>query len=198
MSKRYGLVIDLEKCIGCETCWTACKAENGWGIGSGIRVDTVGGAHPDTPSGKYPNLSMYYLPVPCMHCGEPACVDACSFEAIYRREDGIVLVDEENCSGCEACIDACPYGALTYDPERNVVRKCTLCHHRIDQGLEPFCVQCCTPKAIIFGDLNDPESKVSKLIAQKDTYVLKPEAGTNPAVHYVPVVHCSPVVSQRG
>ena len=116
MSKRkYGLVIDLERCIGCETCRIACKAENGRDIGSGIRVDTVGGAHRDTPSGKYPNLSMYYLPVPCMHCGKPSCLDACPSEAIYQREDGIVLVDEEKCNGCEACIDACPYGALTYN-----------------------------------------------------------------------------------
>ena len=77
MSKRYGLVIDLWRCIGCQTCRIACKSENSLDKGSGIRVDTVGGAHPDTPAGKYPNLSMYYLPVPCMHCGDPACLDAC-------------------------------------------------------------------------------------------------------------------------
>jgi DMSO reductase iron-sulfur subunit len=187
MGKRYGLVIDLERCIGCEACRIACKMENNLDTGSGIRVDTVGGAHGDTPSGKFPNLSMYYVPVPCMHCGEPSCVNACPLGAIYKREYGIVLVDEEKCNGCEACIEACPYHALTYDPERNVVQKCTLCQHRIDRGLEPFCVVCCEGEAIFFGDLNDPESNISKLIAQKSAYVLKPEAGTAPAVYYCPV-----------
>lgn len=194
MSKRYGLVIDLERCLGCQTCRIACKAENDLQTGSGIRVDTVGGAHPNTPKGKYPNLSMYYLPVPCMHCAEPACVDACSFEAIYQRDDGIVALKEENCTGCQACVDACPYGALTYDPERDVVRKCTLCQHRLDEGLEPFCVHCCEDEAIFFGDFNDPESEVSKLILQKGAYVLNPEAGTAPGVYYLPAVHYPPVV----
>ena len=187
LPKRYGMVIDLERCIGCQTCRIACKVENNLDTGSGIRVDTVGGAYRDTPKGKYPNLSMYYLPVPCMHCGKPACLDACPLEAIYKRQDGIVLIDKEKCSGCQECIPACPYGALTYDPERDVIQKCTLCQHRIDQGLEPFCVVCCEDESISFGDLNDPESKVSKLISQKDAFILKPDAGTAPAVYYCPV-----------
>ena len=90
--KKYGLVIDLERCIGCQTCRIACKVENNLETGSGIRVDTVGGAYRDTPKGKYPHLSMSYLPVPCMQCGAPACRDACPQEAIYKRPDGIVLV----------------------------------------------------------------------------------------------------------
>ena len=187
MSKRYGLAIDLDRCFGCQTCRIACKVENSLETGSGIRVDTVGGAHPDTPKGTYPNLSMYYLPIPCMHCGEPSCMDVCPVDAIYKRDDGIVLVDEEKCNGCQACVSACPYGALTYDDHRDVVVKCTLCHHRIDEGLEPFCVACCEAEAIFFGDLNDPESEVSKLISQRDAYTLKAEAGTAPAVYYCPV-----------
>jgi len=197
MSKRYGLVIDLERCIGCQTCRIACKVENGFEASSGIRVDTVGGAHLDTPKGKYPNLSMYYLPVPCMHCGEPACLAACPMEAIYKRDDGVVLVDEEKCNGCESCIEACPYGVITYDSEKDVVRKCTLCCHRIDQGLKPFCVICCEDEAMFFGDLNDPESEVSKLIVQKNAYVLDPEAGTIPGVYYCPVIHHQPLLRQR-
>ena len=188
MSKRYGLVIDLDRCMGCMECRIACKVENNLDKGSGIRVDTIGGAHPDTPRGKYPNLSMYYLPVPCMHCDDPSCIEACPEEAIYKRQDGIVLVDEEKCNGCQACISACPYGALTYDDHRDVVVKCTLCHHRIEEGLEPFCVRCCEDEAIFFGDLNDPESKVSRLISQRSAYTLKPEAGTGPAVYYCPEV----------
>ena len=187
MSKRYGLVIDLERCIGCMGCRLACKVENSFDKGSGIRVDTIGGPHPGTPKGKYPNLSMYYQPVPCMHCEAPLCMGACPEEAIYKRADGIVLLDEEKCTGCQLCIPACPYDALIYDDHRNVIVKCTLCHHRIDKGLEPFCVIWCEDEALSFGDINDPESKVSKLISQKDAYNLKPEAGTSPAVYYCPV-----------
>jgi Fe-S-cluster-containing dehydrogenase component len=202
-SKRYGLVIDLERCVGCEGCRIVCKLENDWDKGSGIRIDTVGGAHRDTPSGKWPNLSMYYLPVPCMHCSKPPCLDACPVEAISKREDGIVIVDDEKCNGCKgkkskACIDACPYDAFTFIPEKNVVKKCDLCAHRIDEGQEPFCVTCCCDSAMFFGDLNDPQSEVSKLAAQKGAYVLKPEAGTVPGVHYMPAVHYAPLVIGAG
>lgn len=189
MDKRYGMVIDLDRCIGCHACRIACKAENELEKVSGIRVETVGGAYPDTPAGKFPNLSMYYLPVPCMHCGKPLCLDACPLEAIYQRQDGIVIVAEEKCDGCQACISACPYNALTYDDNRDVVQKCTLCQHRIEEGIEPFCAVCCEGEAMFFGDLNDPDSNVSKLIAQKKAYTIKPEAGTEPAVHYCPVAN---------
>lgn len=186
MSKRYGLVIDLNRCIGCVGCWVSCKAENNIDKGSGIRVDTVGGPHADTPDGMYPNLSMYHMPVPCMHCEDPSCMDACPEEAIYKRQDGIVLVDEDKCTGCQLCVPVCPYNSIIYDDNRNIIRKCTLCHHRIDEGLKPFCVVCCVYDVISFGDLNDPESNVAKLISQKDAYTLKPEAGTAPAVYYCP------------
>jgi len=187
MSKKYGLVIDLERCIGCQTCRLACKVENILDKVSGMRVDTIGGIHPDTPAGKYPNLTMYHQPVPCMHCDHPKCIDACQEKAIYKRQDGIVLVGEEKCTGCQVCIDACPYGALNYDEQRDAVVKCTLCHHRIDKGLEPFCVTWCEDEAIFFGDLNDPESMVSRFVSQKSAYTLKPEAGTAPAVYYCPL-----------
>ena len=187
MGKRYGMVIDLERCVGCQTCRIACKAENNLDVGSGIRVDTIGGAFMDVPEGTYPNLSMYFLPVPCMHCNEPQCMDACPEEAIYKRPDGIVLVDEEKCTGCQLCMPACPYGALTYDDQRDLVIKCSFCHHRIDQGLDPFCLVWCEDEAIFFGDLNDPESEVSKLISRSNAYNLKPEAGTSPAVYYCPL-----------
>jgi len=146
----------------------------------------IGGKYPDTPAGVYPNLSMSWLPVPCMHCDKPSCLDACPEEAIYKRKDGLVLVDEDKCTGCQVCIDACPYNVITYDDNRDVIWKCTLCHHRIDEGLEPFCVICCEDEALFFGDLNDPESQVSKLITQKKAYTLKPEKGTAPAVYYCP------------
>jgi molybdopterin-containing oxidoreductase family iron-sulfur binding subunit len=185
MAKRYGLVIDLERCIGCHTCRIACKVENNINTGSGIRVETVGGPHRDTPLGKFP----------CMHCAKPPCVDACPLEAIYKREDGIVLVDEEKCNGCQACIPACPYDALIYNPERDIVQKCSLCAQRIDQGLEPFCVLCCETEAMFFGDLDDPASEVSQIILRKGAYILHPEKGTNPAIYYCPV--CKPGIVQE-
>ena len=186
MAKRYGLVIDLERCTGCQTCTIACKVEQRMEVGSGIRVETVGGPHRDTPAGKYPDLSMYYLPIACMHCDQPPCRDACPTEAIYQRPDGIVLINEEKCNGCQECLPACPYQALVYDPERDVVRKCSLCFERLDQSFEPFCALCCGDQAIFWGDVADPESQVSQLIAQRNAYILKPELATGPAIHYCP------------
>ncbi len=186
MVKRYGLVIDLERCIGCNTCTIACKVENGMEVGSGIRVETVGGAHRDTPAGSYPELSMHYLPVACMHCDRPPCRDACPTEAIYQRPDGIVLIDVQKCDGCQECLPACPYQALVYDPDKDVVRKCNLCFERLDEGFEPFCVLCCGDQAIFYGDLADPKSQVSQLIAQRTAYTLKPELAVGPAIHYCP------------
>ena len=186
MAKRYGLVIDLERCTGCDTCTIACKVENNMEAISGMRVETVAGSNLETPLGTLPNLSMYYLPIACMHCDQPPCRDACRLEAIYQRPDGIVLIDEEKCDGCQECLPACPYQALVYDPDRNVVRKCSLCFERLDQGFEPFCALCCSYQAIFWGDLADRESGVSQLIVQRSAYILKPEEKGGPAVYYCP------------
>lgn len=186
MAKRYGLVIDLDRCTGCQTCAVACKMEHNLEQMSGIRVETIGGPGRDTPSGEYPNFTMYYLPVPCMHCSEPPCLPACPSDAIYRRQDGIVLIDEEKCDGCQQCLEACPYDALAYDAEKDKVWKCTLCAHRVDEGIEPFCVSCCEMEAMFFGDIDDPTSHISQLAESKKAYVLKPEIGTGPAMRYIP------------
>lgn len=184
--KRFGLVIDLERCIGCHTCTIACQLENDMEVNSGVRVETIGGKHRDTPIGKHPDVSMHFLPVPCMHCQKPPCVDACPVGAIYKREDGIVLVDQGMCDGCQACVASCPYGALSYDGQRNTVWKCSLCADRVDKGLVPFCVVCCGTEAMHFGDLMDTQSPVYKWRIQKGAGVLRPEAGTEPAVFYCP------------
>jgi len=186
VSKRYGLVIDLERCIGCHTCTIACKVENGIEEGSWMEVRTIGGAGMDTASGEFPDLTMHYEPKPCMHCDEPPCIDACSPGALYKRDDGIVLVDTDKCDGCQMCLSVCPYGVLHFDAAKNVIGKCTFCAGRIDQGLDPFCVICCQGEAMFFGDLADPESEVSRLAASRDAYVLLPGAETGPAVRYLP------------
>jgi len=186
MLKRYGIVIDLERCIGCHACTIACKLENNIQQGSWVNVDTIGGKGMDTAGGRFPNISMHYSPRRCMHCAKPPCIDACPLQAIYKRDDGVVLIDSNKCDGCQACVSACPYEALRLNTETNLVEKCTLCSHRVDQGLEPFCVICCEGQAMYFGDLADPTSRVSKLVATKNAYVLLPDVGTEPGVYYCP------------
>lgn len=185
MSKNYGMVIDLERCIGCDACTVACKIEN-ISTGYWIRVLTQNTDQKDTPSGQFPNLKMEWMPLLCNHCSNPPCVDACPNEALVKREDGPVILIEENCNGCQACVNACPYDVIYFNEQKNIIEKCYLCVHRIDQGLEPFCVICCEGQAIHFGDLNDPNSKVSEIIKKKETFRLKPEIGTEPSIFYCP------------
>jgi len=186
MAKQYALVFDLRRCIGCHTCTVACKMENNLGPNiQWIKVLTVGGAHMDTPKGEYPELTLYWQPMGCMHCQRPPCIDACAVKALYKREDGIVLNDKDRCNGCLNCVTVCPYEAPQVHAEEKIVSMCTLCVHRIDNGLRPFCLEQCPARAIHFGDIKDPESSVSKLIQQRKGYVLRPEAGTLPSVHYL-------------
>lgn len=177
---RLSMAIDLDSCIGCHSCTVVCKQENNVGLGMFYsQVYTIG------PNGTYPDLEMYYLPVACQHCDNPECVNVCPTGASYVREDGIVLVDNENCIGCLSCISACPYGVRAYDEtkENGVIEKCTLCVDRIDEGKDPACVAHCPGQARIFGDLDDPESKVSQLIATKTTYKLT-DVGNAPSVTF--------------
>jgi len=185
MSKRLGLVIDQERCIGCEACTVACKIENN-SIEYWIQVETQKVTQKDTPSGQFPDLKLEWLPRLCNHCANPPCVDACPNEALVKREDGPVIHEEEKCDGCQLCISACPYNVILYIQEKNTIEKCNLCVHRLDKGLEPFCVICCEGQAMHFGDLNDPNSVVSQKIASREAFQLKTDAGTNPSVYYCP------------
>ncbi len=138
MQKRWGLVINQERCIGCEACTVACKykIENSPTAGHWIRVETVGGGQKDTPAGKYPDLRMDFLPRLCMHCDHPPCLEACPTSAFRKREDGLVVLDSEKCNGCQECVGACPYEAIFYSSNKGLVEKCSFCDHRIDQDLE--------------------------------------------------------------
>lgn len=198
---RYGIVIDLKKCIGCMACTMACKAENGTrpGIFWNIVIDLE--------AGQYPAVSRTFLPRLCMHCQKAPCVEVCPTGASHQREDGIVLIDYDKCAGCKYCVEACPYGARYFNSgtggyfgaeltpnekfgyqqhKLGVVEKCTLCAPRIEQGKEPACVRTCIGKARYFGDLDDPNSNISQLIRSKHGFQLRGELGTNPSVYYLP------------
>ena len=183
MTKRPALVIDQERCIGCEACTVACRLENKtserW-----IRVETENVNRKDIPEGSFPDLKMTFIPHLCNHCASPPCVETCPTEALFIREDGIVILQGDQCDGCQTCLEACPYGVILYSKEKDKSEKCNLCFHRIDQGLEPFCVICCEGQAIHYGDLNDPTSQVSRMISAKNAFQLRPERGTNPSLFY--------------
>jgi len=235
---RWGMVIDLEKCTGCQACTTACQMEN---------TRLPGENWQDVlfyTEGEYPSGKLSWLPRPCMHCEKPSCMAVCPTGATYKTEDGVVLVDWERCIGCKYCMIACPYGVRFYAEERqktqpdirrvfasdgsadriwnppyqmpahrqdpkhgvgiqpkNVVSKCTFCYHRVSQApagtadldpqnpaqreFTPACVVTCAPTARYFGDLDNPESKVRQLIAEKRGTRLLDQLGNRPQVYYL-------------
>lgn len=177
--KRYAMVIDLRKCIGCHACSVACKSENN--VPLGVWRSWV----KQVERGKLPNTQRSSLPRLCNHCNRPACVEACPTKSAYQRDDGVVLVREERCIGCKLCMAACPYDARFFHPTLKIVNKCTFCEHRVAKGVVPACVNTCQATARTFGDLNDPDSEVARLVARESVQVLKPELGTEPRVFYI-------------
>jgi molybdopterin-containing oxidoreductase family iron-sulfur binding subunit len=230
------MVIDLEKCTGCQACTTACAMENNRLPGENWQ--DVLFYH----EGRYPNVKLAWLPRPCMHCENPSCVTVCPTRATYKTGDGVVLIDWNKCIGCKYCMIACPYGVRFYADEKptvapdvraafqgdgkrswnppyrmpdanedptkgigiqpnGVVSKCTFCYHKINKAPKgvadldednpelkeyvPACVRVCAPKARYFGDLDNPNSRVNKLIADKGGVRLKEETGNKPQVYYL-------------
>ena len=178
-TKNYGFIIDNRKCIGCHACSTACKSENEVPLG----VYRTWVKYVET--GIYPDTRRHFQVTRCNHCANPPCVRICPVEAMYQRYDGIVEFDSNVCIGCKACMQACPYDAIHIDPDTNTVAKCHYCAHRVDIGLQPACVVVCPEQAIIAGDMNDPQTEISNLLAQQDVTVRKPEQGTAPKVFYI-------------
>jgi len=176
---RYAMVIDTRLCIGCDDCVIACKTENQ--VPDGLNRDWV----VEATHGRYPHLGTEFRSERCNHCTHATCVQSCPTGAShYWEETNIVLVAPELCTGCKACIAACPYNARLIRPE-GYIDKCTFCVHRVEQGLDPACVSTCPTHCMHFGVLDDANSEVSRLLASRDSYCLLPETGNQPQVYYL-------------
>jgi Fe-S-cluster-containing dehydrogenase component/formate-dependent nitrite reductase membrane component NrfD len=182
---RLGFVIDQRSCIGCHACTVACKQEHGVELGvfrTWVKY---------IEQGSFPDTRRYFSVLRCNHCDDAPCIEICPVTALYRREDGIVDFDNERCIGCKACMNACPYDALYIDPQSQTAAKCNFCAHRVDIGLKPSCEIVCPTQAIISGDLDDPDSEVSRLIDTVPSRVRAPEQGTSPKLFYLGVQEAS-------
>ena len=205
--KEWAMVVDLRRCIGCQACFAACKSENG--VPMGIQYTWVE-THEE---GKYPNMKLTFLPRLCNHCDNPPCTQVCPVNATYKREqDGIVMQDVNRCIGCRYCMAACPYEVRSFlweepkgawpqawngkaDAKHGFVVKCHGCFHRIEKGLKPACVDACVGGARIFGDIQDPNSAVRKVVDAIPTSGLKAYLGAKPMVFYVGL---SDKIAERG
>ncbi len=202
----YVMVIDIDKCIGCGNCVIACKTENnipydiplsrtwieGYSVKTGVpfketKVQKVVMNTAENPflDVEWEYDKVFFVPKLCNHCSSAPCVQVCPVYARFYTPEGVVLVDKDTCIGCKYCVTACPYGATYLHPEEHVTDKCTFCYHRIKKGLEPACVLACPTGARVFGDVNDENSAVYKLIKENRVAVLKPEMGTYPRVFYI-------------
>ncbi len=176
---RYGFAIDQRTCIGCHACTVACKTEHDVPVGQfRTWVKYV-------DKGEYPSTTREMGVMRCNHCTDAPCVKGCPTQALFIREDGIVDFDNERCIGCKMCMQACPYDAIYIDENTHTAAKCNFCAHRIDNGLEPACVQVCPTQSIWMGDIDDPTSGISKFLSITPVNVRTPEQGTRPNVYYV-------------
>jgi len=198
---KLGMVIDLLKCVGCNSCTVACRGENG--TPPGVSFHKI----KKYEVGKYPEAKMKFLPMPCMHCQNAPCLKVCPTGATYRETDGRILIDYDKCIGCRACMIACPFDSRHFIWElsnyyencgptpfetvkfasftEGTVAKCTFCGERLKRGEQPACVETCIGLARTFGDLDDPNSEVSRLIVEHGGKQFRKELGTDPCVFYI-------------
>ncbi len=188
---RYSILIDVTKCSGCHNCFLACRDEY-----YGNDYPSYSAAQPlngqfwmqirEVERGTYPKPKVSYIPKPCLHCEEAPCMDAARDGAVFRRPDGIVVIDPEKARGQQSIANACPYRVIFWNAESQVPQKCTLCAHRLDEGEKmPRCVESCPTGALVFGDLDDPSSEIARLAADPRVEELHPEYDTRPLVKYI-------------
>ncbi|MDK9698934.1 MAG: 4Fe-4S dicluster domain-containing protein [bacterium] len=176
---RFAMVIDTLKCVSCMDCVIACKTENH--VPQGFDRDWL----TQEVTGKFPDLHMELRSERCNHCDNPPCVYCCPTGASHIHDlGGVILVEQVKCIGCKACLAACPYDARFIHPD-GYADKCTFCIHRVEQGKNPACVSVCPTHCMYFGDIEDPESEVSKHLRSRKYHALLPEAGTAPHVYYL-------------
>ena len=181
--KAYGWFIDTRRCFGCHGCEVACKAENDVPLGNFIRQTFY------KDVGEYPKVARMFLPMACQHCEDAPCIKACPCGALHKEAGGTVAIDYNTCCGHATCVEVCPYGAIYIDPVAKQAVKCHNCYHRIENEMEPACATTCPADAIYFGDLNDPNSKVSKAMADVkndslELQQLRPEKETRPRMWF--------------
>ena len=177
--RKYGMLINLNKCIGCYACQVTCKAEHNISFGTfRCRVE-------QHSSGTFPDIRKFFIPRLCNHCDDPPCIKGCEENALFKNSDGVVLLSIEACTNCGKCFDECPYSAIMTDQYTGEPEKCDFCHSRITKGELPVCVKSCMGKAIMFGNINDEKSEISIALKNSQLKVLNPELGTHPSVFYI-------------
>lgn len=174
---RVGMLLDLDRCVGCHSCSVSCKTEHEVGLG----VFRMRVRYMERPEAK----TLAFAPLMCMHCEDAPCIKACPNDALVKMDDGRVIVKESKCDLDEECISACPYGAIFINEEKETAEKCDFCTHRTEVGLEPACADSCPSSAIQFGDLNNPADPLAIKIKEKGAKAWKESEGTKPSVFYV-------------
>ena len=175
---RMGFLLDSDSCIGCHACTVACKSEHDVPLG----VNRTWVKYIET--GTFPDVARKFNVMRCNQCDDAPCMTICPTSALFRAPNGVVDFQDDDCIGCKSCMNACPYDALYINPETNTAHKCNMCNHRLEVGLEPSCQIVCPTEAIKIGDLDDPTSEISRIIARDDVAVRSPEQNTKPKVYY--------------
>ncbi len=198
---RWAMAVDLDKCTGCKVCENVCREENNvpfYGDSADEKRYNAYWLRVADIESELPGAETRHMPIMCQHCDDAPCIEVCVTKASFKRDDGIVLVDEHRCIGCRYCVYACPYKARSIIFKKNenvtnpnvpammvgVATKCSFCVQRIDQGKKPACVEKCPHEALTFGNMNDPNSEVAKIIATGNVKVLRPEKRVGPGVFY--------------
>jgi Fe-S-cluster-containing dehydrogenase component len=188
---RYGMVVDVHKCTGCYSCFVACRDEH-----CGNDYPPIAAAQPykghfwlrivEMERGQYPKVKVDYAAVPCMHCDSAPCIETAESGTVYKRPDGIVIIDPEKAKGLKDILQSCPYRVIYWNEEKDLPQKCTFCAHLLDDGwTEPRCVEACATGALVFGDLDDPNSEVAKLATSPEAEIMHPEYDLDEKVHYI-------------